>query len=235
VSLEVRERGNASGRLTREVLIRTAERLFASRGIGAVSLREIGQAAGQRNNTVTQYHFGTRQDLIDAIYGYRVVRINDRRRELLKDLEADRDSWTVERLLDALLRPHAETIGDSDDNFLGFLARVLTDEARISVVATEHRGDVDAHLDGYRCLRAHVQAFLPELSVSVFEARFDLVFNWAIHALAEYARSTRSPDAADIDGRLAELVAMLANALRASAGLGRQEPGPPRFKAYRAP
>ena len=61
--------------------------------VGAGSKALAPLAVGHRNNTVTQYHFGDRQDLIDAIYGYRVVRINDRRRELLKDLEADRDSY----------------------------------------------------------------------------------------------------------------------------------------------
>jgi AcrR family transcriptional regulator len=35
---------------TRERLLVTAERLFAERGVAGVSLREIGAAAGQRNN-----------------------------------------------------------------------------------------------------------------------------------------------------------------------------------------
>ena len=48
-----------------------AERLFAERGIGAVSLREIGAAAGQRNNSAAQYHFGTRQNLVAAILDLR--------------------------------------------------------------------------------------------------------------------------------------------------------------------
>lgn len=215
MKVEVLERGNASGRITRELLIRTAERLFAERGIGAVSLREIGQAAGQRNNAATQYHFGARQDLIDAIYTYRVVRLNDRRRELLESLEADGRLSDIESLLSAILRPHAESISDPDDNFLVFLARVLTDEARISMIASEHLVDVDAHMDGHHALREHVRACVPDWSPGVFEQRFSMVFNWAIHSLAEYARSASSHEPADVDRQLAELVAMLASALRA--------------------
>src|SRR5687768_8084123 len=63
--------GNASGRATRELLVRTAEQLFAERGIDAVSLREIGQVAGQGNNAAIQYHFGDREALVLAIFEYR--------------------------------------------------------------------------------------------------------------------------------------------------------------------
>ena len=216
MNLETLDRGNASGRATRDLLIRTAERLFAERGIGAVSLREIGQAAGQRNNAVTQYHFGSRQDLIDAIYVYRAATINRRRHELLAEFEANRRGRDLEEILWVTLRPHAESISDPDDNFLGFLARVLTDEARISVVADDQRPQVDAHLDALRALRALARDCVPGLPRVQFERRFDMIFDWAIHALAEFGRSAkRPPRRAEIDQRLAELTAMLANALRA--------------------
>ncbi len=65
------ERGTARGRATRELLVLSAERLFAERGINGVSLREIAVEAGQRNNAATEYHFGTRENLLAAIYVYR--------------------------------------------------------------------------------------------------------------------------------------------------------------------
>jgi hypothetical protein len=49
---------------TKERLLRTAERLFALRGIDAVSMRSICAEAGQRNNTALQYHFGDKQNLV---------------------------------------------------------------------------------------------------------------------------------------------------------------------------
>ena len=216
--MERLERGNASGRATRDLLIRTAERLFAERGIGAVSLREIGQAAGQRNKAVTQYHFGTRQDLIDAIYLYRAARINRRRLELLAALEAGGHGDDLEAVLAALLRPHAASIVDRNDHFLGFLARVLTDEARISLIAADQAQYVDAHLDGFHALRGLAAECVSDLAPDQFQERFEMIFAWAIHALAEYGRSSASrPKTADLNRRLAELVAMLANALRAPA------------------
>ena len=41
----------------REDLMRQAERLFGSRGVEAVSLRDIVRAAGHRNESAVQYHF----------------------------------------------------------------------------------------------------------------------------------------------------------------------------------
>lgn len=52
---------------TRELILVTAERLFAEHGIEAVSNRQVSEAAGQGNNTAVSYHFGTKTDLVRAI------------------------------------------------------------------------------------------------------------------------------------------------------------------------
>ncbi|MFB4268534.1 TetR/AcrR family transcriptional regulator [Nonomuraea sp. GTA35] len=53
--------------VARSLIMDTAERLYATRGLAAVSLRQIGEAAGQRNKSAVQYHFSGRDDLIKAI------------------------------------------------------------------------------------------------------------------------------------------------------------------------
>jgi TetR/AcrR family transcriptional regulator, regulator of cefoperazone and chloramphenicol sensitivity len=55
------------GTATRDRLLREAERLFARHGLYRVTIREITQAAGQRNASAIDYHFGSREDLIEAI------------------------------------------------------------------------------------------------------------------------------------------------------------------------
>jgi AcrR family transcriptional regulator len=52
---------------TRSRLQREAERLFARHGVWQVTLREITQAAGQRNVSALNYHFGSREGVLDAI------------------------------------------------------------------------------------------------------------------------------------------------------------------------
>ncbi|WP_335934897.1 TetR/AcrR family transcriptional regulator [Streptomyces sp. PTD5-9] len=44
-----------------------AERLFAERGLAAVSNRQVGEAAGLGNNTAVSYHFGSKQGLVRAL------------------------------------------------------------------------------------------------------------------------------------------------------------------------
>jgi len=52
---------------TKERLLREAERLFARRGLYQVTVREITEAAEQRNVSALNYHFGSREGLLDAI------------------------------------------------------------------------------------------------------------------------------------------------------------------------
>lgn len=49
---------------TRDLLLRTAIRLFAAKGVNGVSLRAVGEAAGQKNTAAVHYHFGDRDRLL---------------------------------------------------------------------------------------------------------------------------------------------------------------------------
>lgn len=76
---------------TRELILVTAERMFAERGVHEVSNRQISEAAGQGNNTAVGYHFGTKADLVRAIVRKHAEPVEARRRELLAELGADPD------------------------------------------------------------------------------------------------------------------------------------------------
>lgn len=51
----------------RTKLIFSAMQLYAEKGLDAVSLRQIGAAAGAKNTGVIQYHFGDKFGVLDAI------------------------------------------------------------------------------------------------------------------------------------------------------------------------
>ena len=53
--------------LAMDKLMDAAERLYAEHGFAGVSIRQISDAAGQRNKSVVQYHFSNRDELIKAI------------------------------------------------------------------------------------------------------------------------------------------------------------------------
>ncbi|GLX10880.1 helix-turn-helix domain-containing protein [Microbispora sp. NBRC 16548] len=98
-------------------LVDAAERLFAERGIDAVSLREINAAAGQRNSTALQYHFGDRAGLLKAVLAKHRPEIEARRHQLLDEYEARGplpQADALRSLAAALVRPAAAKLADPD-------------------------------------------------------------------------------------------------------------------------
>src|SRR3546814_6660333 len=52
-------------------ILQAAEDCFGEHGIDAVSLRQIAIAAGQGNTAAVQYHFGSKEGLLEAIFQHR--------------------------------------------------------------------------------------------------------------------------------------------------------------------
>ncbi len=211
-SAAARAPGNASGRATRELLMITAERLFADRGIHGVSLREIGLAAGQRNNNVIAYHFASREGLVAAIYAYRSEGINRRRLELLNDAAGDLEAGDIRVPIRVLVQPHAETIGDPDNHFVGFLARLLLDMGSIANPESEA---ALPYMSAHILLRRRIRTFVSHLRAPEFRRRYDLLFNLAITACAIRKRISPSIDAPGASVVLEEVVEAMAASLLA--------------------
>src|ERR1700720_3422942 len=72
---------------TRTHILDTAERLFAGRGIDAVSIRNLVDEAGV-NLAAVHYHFGSREELVGAGIESRVAPMNAERLRLLDQVEA---------------------------------------------------------------------------------------------------------------------------------------------------
>ena len=96
---------------TKARLIEAAERLFAERGIDAVSLREINRASGARNAIAVQYHFEDRAGVVRAILAKHTPDVEARRHAMLDQYEAE-ESADVRLLAAALVRPLAAKLSD---------------------------------------------------------------------------------------------------------------------------
>ncbi|MAK81727.1 MAG: hypothetical protein CMJ17_07595 [Phenylobacterium sp.] len=106
---------------TRDRLLDAAERLFAEKGLRGTSLREIVAAAGQRNESAIQYHFGDREGLVDALVARRVAAIETVRNARLDALLARAPAPNVRALVACLLEPVVELCHD-DSGFRAFLS-----------------------------------------------------------------------------------------------------------------
>ena len=71
---------------TKTKIIETAERLFAEKGINNVSTREIAREAGQKNHSALHYHFGDKENLLDALLDYRLTPLDNKRKYLLDEV-----------------------------------------------------------------------------------------------------------------------------------------------------
>lgn len=88
-------------------ILMSAQKLFAEKGIDGVSLREIAVAAGHSNNSAVQYHFNSKEGLIQAIFELRVPFLEAARMRRVEQLKTSK-KILLEDLLAALLFPILE-------------------------------------------------------------------------------------------------------------------------------
>lgn len=110
----------------KERMILIGEVVFAEHGIAGASMREIASKAGQRNHYAVQYHFGSREGLVKAIFDYRMQQMEPARREMLERAEQMGLTDDARTLLDIVMLPQLD-LEDSDGNhsYASFLSQYL--------------------------------------------------------------------------------------------------------------
>lgn len=108
---------------TRDIILDTAERLMAERGIDSVSLNEIVRASGQKNASALQYHFGDKSGLVQAVYEKHTPGIEKRRSKLMVSFS---NTPSLKELIEALVLPLLDEVDNPDGgmDYLLFISRV---------------------------------------------------------------------------------------------------------------
>ncbi|HJR14767.1 MAG TPA: TetR/AcrR family transcriptional regulator [Rhodanobacteraceae bacterium] len=171
---------------TRQRILGAAEELFAERGFAAASLRQV-TAAAKVNLAAVNYHFGSKNNLIEEVFRRRLDELSQRRLERLADV-AQSESTTLETLLDAFITPALELSLDREGGsvFMRVLARAFA----------EHNSNLRRFLSknyGY-VLKDFAVAFarlLPQLDKEELYWRLDIAVGALTYAMADFGMIQR--------------------------------------------
>ena len=195
---------------TKTRILDAAEKLFGRDGFDGTSLRDI-TAEADVNLAAVNYHFQSKESLIDAVIARRVEPVNQKRLELL---ESAGENASLEQILIAFLQPIMQT---DFSTIYPLMARILASpDAFLTRLFKRHLGIIVE-----RFSEAFARA-LPELS------RQDVV--WRMHftagAMAHVlSRAYSMPELMPHHGKfehqkvLAQLVTFAAAGFRAKEGI----------------
>lgn len=200
-----------AGTAARERIIVAAERLIAEHG-RSVPLRDIAAAAGQRNNSAIQYHFGSRDGLIEAVVEFRLATLEVRRLELLAEQAGSGRPPGLHGLLEALVVPMFE-LGERHGirHYARFLEQIHPHPAVSDATNLDsaQRTSVRVIMQG---LDRELTTLPPRLRVRRLRALTTMLFA----LLADHERAAEVGDARAGDARAwGEIIDMLAGSLAA--------------------
>jgi AcrR family transcriptional regulator len=196
-------RRHSTGEATRELLMVTAERLFAMNGVEGVTLREIQAAAGQSNSSVITYHFGSQAGLVRALLEFRYQGVNARRAELLREARDSGLAGDPREAVWIVVRPLIESI-NAGEMFVPFLARVSANTRTFADYLPPEMSERIVNV-----LRDTVPAQLSGLPERARAGREVQLYNSVLNLLAELARGHQPISEAQLNNYVDGWVGML--------------------------
>jgi AcrR family transcriptional regulator len=203
---------------TKKKILDAAERLFADHGFDA-SLRSITSEADV-NLASVNYHFGSKDALIEAVFARRLVPLNRERFEMLDRIEAEeKDRPPLDRVLEAFVAPPLRLFGSKEyggEVFMRLMGRAMIDpgERLEEIFLSQFREVAERFVAALRRAR-------PELPVEDVLWRLFFSVGAMAHAMAQPQRlkvfSHGLCDPNDIDAMIRRLVAFLTAGMSAPA------------------
>lgn len=177
---------------TKERILGVAETLFARHGFAGASLRQV-TAAAKVNLAAVNYHFGSKESLIEEVFRRRLDELNHHRLAALARVSAN-PGHVLEDVLDAFIRPALEQSMDSSGGaaFVRVLARAYAEhDERLRKFLSDNYGHV---------LREFAMAFallLPHLGKDELYWRLDIVAGALTYAMADFGMIKRKNDVSE--------------------------------------
>jgi AcrR family transcriptional regulator len=202
---------------TRTAILAAAERLYADRGFGDVTLRDI-VAAADVNLAAVNYHFGSKDELIAELFVTRSIATN---RERLNELKAAEEAGGGRAGIDAILRA---LVGPTLRGCLG-PERERSTAARFMIRASIEsvppiRRIKNREVDHLRKFAAAMRRSLPDRGEADLYWGLHFALAMAHHTIRESERLIRLSDGKcdlnDVQGIIDRIVAVSVMALTGS-------------------
>lgn len=180
---------------TKAALMRAAERLFAEKGLGGVTVRDITLAAGARNQSALHYHFGDMGELIREVFAHRFRAIENARKERLAEMEAAGTDGDVLKLMEAGVSPLFEACHEDDGRlYARFCVQLMTDP-RFDMLKLI----TDTGMESATYLRDRFREALAELPDDILANRQRRLVTISMILMADYAGLIEAGNAPPLD------------------------------------
>ena len=203
---------------TRGAILAAAERLYADRGFGDVTLRDI-VAAANVNLAAVNYHFGSKDELIAELFVTRSLALNrERLRELRAAEEKGKERADVSEILRALIGPSLRgCLGPEHERSTAARFMIRASIEAVPPIRRIRNREID-----------HLRKFVAALSRTLPE-RSEVELYWGLHfALAMAQQTVRDSerltklsegkcDLDDVEGVIDRVVAVAVLALTGPA------------------
>ena len=196
---------------TKDALIRAAERLFAEKGLGTVSVKDITIAAGARNPSAVHYHFGNIEALIRDVFAHRYETIEQSRLKRLAEIEQSNKPWSLEKFMEAAVGPLFEGCLDEDGRLYARFCIQLATDPRFDLLELVQ----DIGMTSAGKMREGLFRILSDLPEETRRARLRQAFTLSLGQTADFAKRVEAGTAPPVDEAVREAAKGLAGFLRA--------------------
>ncbi len=173
---------------TQEALMDAAETLIAAKGPHYVTIKDIVNAANQKNPSVLQYHFKTMGGLLEALHLRRVAQTRLHRSKLLERALIAKGKLELRDLCGLMIRPALE-LARKDKQYRAYAAAfgheiAITGDSAFEVVSRTGGGS------GF-VIGKLLRDALPKLDETTFRARMDLAMRMCSAAVSHHVRQKK--------------------------------------------
>ncbi|MEM7020187.1 MAG: helix-turn-helix domain-containing protein [Pseudomonadota bacterium] len=175
----------ARSEATQQALMLAAEKLIAAKGIENVSIRDILNEAGQKNQSALQYHFKNRSGLIAALQAWRNTEVEAKRAELIQQVLAQTNTPALRDICRLMVLPIFE-LAQAKPYFRRYVKAfgheiALADEPAITL-ANKHGGQSGQQIG------LLLRKTLNQLGDAAFQDRIDSTLRFVSASMAHHAR-----------------------------------------------